>query len=969
MPEHETLSFNSLNLSWPHCVNYHADSAAAGASNSSFGNGSGARGTGEEPVETYNGVRREYIRNAQPLFGNEIRVLDLRSGSPEMPLVGSLRRVCLSDRLSNRDVYEPLSYTWEDCDTVQDSLENTGDDSHPRLFLMDTGYFGSLKLTSNCAEALRSVRKSQTERTIWVDSICVNQDDPEERSRQVDLMKEIYAKAFTVLVYLGRESTEDDDSSRKAMLLLRQPDRLRDFFDLEKCEQTSLKRLFERRYFRRMWIVQEVALAQTIEFYCGPEIAYVSEFAGNPLNAILGFQVTPPWLRHSKQAASELPIAHQTLLAHLRSQGIDPRRIEDSERTTIERSSAHQTALAQLRYQGHARWLTRSKQEASEISSAHQTSQAQQILGLIFDTAFCNCKDDRDRIFAILGLLNCSDKERLRADYNLSTAQVYTGIAAYLAKNGFLWVVLILAPPLSLDNYRDHPSWVPRWSNVGEVGIQPHPCFFHQMLSMSHRPVLYNGFEIFNSGVITIRGMLLGPVTHSDDIRGMLFGSAADDGDHREHLSRETSDSHRSALIVDLFLNDERNQDRKGSLWTLAKPNHLQDKSLDSWKCHFEFLSHCKQPIKATHVALLLPDYLTVLILRPGNSFCGLYTLVQSGLPIVWASQPIQWSADSARPHPIHLSSFSTTPDLKGPYLDTIRSSKELFARLSRFPEFWGYNPLTSTVTLTDEAIRSIRSTSMSELSVMEIWWRHARTGVQVFRDETRLRFLIDEVDSLCHQDYIQIEEAATLEQKGNLPVPPKWPLDRFLGLFIRDPFKRGPVAWPDVKLHSDQPRDETAVLQQLMQWAQVFFHLVYQAAHGSAGESWAQLPRDHCLCSDAWNVGSFQVSMTEDASHGRDRTSILLRKILHQVSEDSNSELEQIQGPRSKDECYWDWRRFNSVLEQRFCSLSHIRPEVEKIQADLRDFRPDITLHTHRVLAAHGLDPSKKSFTQIKIR
>lgn len=399
----------------------------------------------------YNRVPREVLGDAKTLIGDEIRVLHLKKGTSEMPLEGSLRKVHLSDQ----HVYEPLSYTWEDYDTVQPPDDEPEDYFHPALFLSATKHY--LDLTSNCAKALYNVRKPTTDRTIWVDAICVNQDDPEERSHQVNLMKEIYARAFTVLVYLGRASMDDDSSSDIAMSLLGQPDRLQVFSQLDVHQATSLKRLFERPYFRRMWIVQEVALAKTIEFHCGSATTYVSKFAGNPLEAILGSRVTPPWLRHSKQTAMD-------------------------------------------------------------ISRYHAAAQAKQILGLMFDTALCDCKDDRDRIFALLSLLNPSDREQLSVDYSLSTAQVYTGIALYLAKNGFLWGILMLAPRLAPSSCPGLPSWVPQWSSLHRAGFESSDIL------ESHTLGLDTMFGVASSGAMTIRGMLLGSVTYSGHSSGFRHG-------------------------------------------------------------------------------------------------------------------------------------------------------------------------------------------------------------------------------------------------------------------------------------------------------------------------------------------------------------------------------------------------------------------------------------------------------------
>ncbi|KAF2136442.1 uncharacterized protein K452DRAFT_207187, partial [Aplosporella prunicola CBS 121167] len=67
-----------------------------------------------------------------------------------------------------------------------------------------------LLITKNCDAALRCLRKSYTRRLLWVDSICINQNDIAERNCQVPQMSTIYQCAQEVAVWLG-ESDECSD--------------------------------------------------------------------------------------------------------------------------------------------------------------------------------------------------------------------------------------------------------------------------------------------------------------------------------------------------------------------------------------------------------------------------------------------------------------------------------------------------------------------------------------------------------------------------------------------------------------------------------------------------------------------------------------------------------------------------------------------------------------------------------------
>lgn len=64
--------------------------------------------------------------------------------------------------------------------------------------------------------ALQYLRDGQSSQVMWIDAICINQADLDERRHQVQLMKHIYSDAVRVLVWLG----EEDEDSRLAMSIL-----------------------------------------------------------------------------------------------------------------------------------------------------------------------------------------------------------------------------------------------------------------------------------------------------------------------------------------------------------------------------------------------------------------------------------------------------------------------------------------------------------------------------------------------------------------------------------------------------------------------------------------------------------------------------------------------------------------------------------------------------------------------------
>jgi hypothetical protein len=141
--------------------------------------------------------------------------------------------------------YEALSYTWADAngDTTRTKKLHLGKE------------WGILPITSNCEAALRCLRLRNKDRKIWVDSICIDQDNVGERSHQVQMMSIIYQTAQRVLVYLG-----DDDTPNADILSTRLRSALGEWDEQWRGMDKNLK----RPYFFRAWIIQEIAVAKTV---------------------------------------------------------------------------------------------------------------------------------------------------------------------------------------------------------------------------------------------------------------------------------------------------------------------------------------------------------------------------------------------------------------------------------------------------------------------------------------------------------------------------------------------------------------------------------------------------------------------------------------------------------------------------------------------------------------------------------
>ena len=214
----------------------------------------------------------------QPLSGRgregHIRVLELSPGKRGDIISFELTEIDLySDK---RPSFEALSYEWrEKIGTVP---VQCGKDR--------------LLITPNCKAALERLRLESGRRTLWIDAVCINQEDSLERTQQVAMMTDIYRKAKAVLMWVGEEKEEggDDDSMASAFThipvlaqvyaMLRKDPGGSSFeqFSLEERADAQelargvmadedaiagLHRLFWVKYFTRAWIFQEIILANS----------------------------------------------------------------------------------------------------------------------------------------------------------------------------------------------------------------------------------------------------------------------------------------------------------------------------------------------------------------------------------------------------------------------------------------------------------------------------------------------------------------------------------------------------------------------------------------------------------------------------------------------------------------------------------------------------------------------------------
>lgn len=224
-------------------------------------------------MEEYN------YKNQSPLSYGQIRLLKLHPGSGTTDLkcnlvvrntrsplhVDSTESGSAPDRL---DPYDALSYHWGPKRKGFFVEVLSGSDAY------------RISITPNLDGALRYLRSDTAHRFLWVDALCIDQSNEDEKSSQIPKMSQIYNGADHVRVWLGLE----EGHSAKAMEFVKKCLDLDDFDRLVRDsfaskEWAALSTLMRRPWFNRRWIIQEIALAKSATLHCGKDSVPWRDFA------------------------------------------------------------------------------------------------------------------------------------------------------------------------------------------------------------------------------------------------------------------------------------------------------------------------------------------------------------------------------------------------------------------------------------------------------------------------------------------------------------------------------------------------------------------------------------------------------------------------------------------------------------------------------------------------------------------
>lgn len=208
----------------------------------------------------------------QPLNGETpVRFLNLLPSE----LDGAIRCEIHHDDLSNHQPYHAVSYTWGP--------------PEPTVLIQVGGR--QLPVRENLFLFLRTIVAANPDgiQRLWIDALCIDQNNIEEKNQQVPQMGRIYRGAQSVLIWLGPASGKIDFAFDAFERVRKQFDDMQDgdvlinptaFINAMPTGEEfefSILDLLNREYWTRVWIVQELFLTTRGRVICGSRIMHLED--------------------------------------------------------------------------------------------------------------------------------------------------------------------------------------------------------------------------------------------------------------------------------------------------------------------------------------------------------------------------------------------------------------------------------------------------------------------------------------------------------------------------------------------------------------------------------------------------------------------------------------------------------------------------------------------------------------------
>lgn len=378
-----------------------------------------------------------YGRSLSPYTG-VIRVFLLQPNSCyESEIHGKLRELDLVERTmtssSPDEGFEALSYTW--------GIEQS------RNKLIIDGI--AIPMKSSLETFLRRRRETDRVVPLWIDALCINQEDNEEKNHQIPVMNTIYTASETLTVWLGPADT-DSDSAMENLYQLGCASPYDKIPVLPRQILESFQHLLSRPWWSRVWIIQEIVMGGLWERMFRVNVMCGEKQIIWPTLVIAAARL---WSHHAERRQYFPSIKAILDLDRLRHDAVKP---------VLNSMSQKYSAPNLERIQKLGRYPKDIIQPLLNAARSPSTnpSASQWAISLVSEYRHFQATDARDKVYALVNMLTLYPLKSITPNYASASNIVYADFARWALEHCSGLELLRHCGTRKLDV----PSWVPDWS-------------------------------------------------------------------------------------------------------------------------------------------------------------------------------------------------------------------------------------------------------------------------------------------------------------------------------------------------------------------------------------------------------------------------------------------------------------------------------------------------------------------------
>ncbi|KAI0096651.1 heterokaryon incompatibility protein-domain-containing protein [Nemania sp. FL0031] len=368
--------------------------------------------------------------------------------------------------------YIPVSYTWGPSEVSEVASQQSSSTSphHPPNVLLNGTVWEITPSLSELLHALFSTPANERE-YLWVDALCINQGDVKERTDQVNLMCRIYSQGAFVFVWLGPANehttkvlTMISQLAKTYRALRKQDDSMNVLNAIQNLSAADSLRLlglderttsddwiafdcfYRRRWFFRVWTIQEFALSSAVVGWWGVKSINWEELFDTARLILNSSMIIMLGAVVQGQSAPVKDVSYSIPIYYLAGDLVKPRRAAELEHS-----------------QEFNVWLRPGSKRCAAAS----------VNFLVISARVFRATDPLDRVFAFFGVWEkiakqgFGEKFDVKADYKKTTRVVYTEfMTTVLLRTGSLNFLSSVQPSHGQDGIKGLPSWVPDYSTI-----------------------------------------------------------------------------------------------------------------------------------------------------------------------------------------------------------------------------------------------------------------------------------------------------------------------------------------------------------------------------------------------------------------------------------------------------------------------------------------------------------------------